>query len=260
VVVAWIVVVAGLGWWSVRRDRATVPDQRDIAVAVDDLRRATGALFAAAGGDERAAVLGPLELVRDCRITPVRRGMIANRDVTVHVHAGEALAALDAIAAGLPADYRAYVAERRGGTRLAFYADAGNFVGIDSDAESTARVVTLRVTTGCRPRGDAEPDRADPVAGAAPRVLDTVVAGLGGAASAPTSVQAVACPDGGVAATYSVDGMAAPADLAARMRVVSAGASVVRDDAAAWAYRAGDDAVVVVPDGQRLRVSVSAGC
>ena len=255
-VAVWIVVVAGLGFWSVRRDPATVPDQRDIVVAVGDLQRAVGVLFAAAGGESRAVVLGGLEVARDCQITPVRRGLTAHREVTVYVRPGEARAALEAVAAGLPKDYRAAVSQGR--FRLTLHADAGNFVGIDTDATAEDQVLVVEVSTGCRPPGSTEPDEADPAAGAPPAVLATVLAKLGGAGS--PGVEAAACPEGGVAATWTVPGVAAPADLAGRMRQLSAGGSAVRGDESAWAYRVGDESVVVVPDNKQLLISVSNGC
>lgn len=251
--------VVGLGAWSVLHDPATVADQRDIVAGVADLQRATGALFAAAEGGSRALVLGELDIAGNCQITPVRHGVDAHRDLTVFVRAGEARAALDAIVAGLPAGYRAAVVEGRGGTRLSLHADAGNFVGVDSDAEAGDKALTVRVSTGCRPRGKASPDAKDPAVGAAPAVLGAVLAALG-AAGAPNTVQAVGCPEGGVAATYTVGGVAMPVDLDGKMRAVSAGATPVRDDGSAWAYRAGGDSVVVVPNGERVQVSVSTEC
>jgi hypothetical protein len=254
-----MVVVAGLGVWSVRRDPATVADQRDIVVAVDDLQRVAGVLYAAAGGDGRAVVLGGLNILPGCSITAVRPGVTANRDVTVYVRPGEARAVLEDIAVGLPGEFRAGVIDLKAGTRLSLHADAGNFVGIDSEAEATATVLTVRVSTGCRPRDEDWPDRADPAAGAAPGVLSTVVGALGGPAPQPI-VQAVACPDGGSAGTYTALGVATPADLGERMRAVSAGGQLLRQDASAWAYRTGDVSVVVVPDEKHLRISVSTAC
>ena len=107
VVAAWIVAVAVLGWWSVRNDPPTVPEQRDIADALPVLDRATGAMFAAATAEDRAVVLGDLRVSRDCTVTPVRGGVEASRDVTVYVQAGQALTALNDIAAALPPDFRA---------------------------------------------------------------------------------------------------------------------------------------------------------
>jgi len=256
-VTAWIVVVGGLAVWSVRHSPATVAEQRGIGVAVAELRKATGVVFAAADGDGRAVELGELRVESGCRITPVRQGESATRDVAVHVRDGEARAALAAVAAALPAGYRAEVSASRAATRLSFHADAGDFVGIDADADATAQVLNLELSTGCRPPG--RPDRADPPAAPAPRALATALAALAAPPTAPT-VQTVACPDGGVAATYTVDGIPPPADLRQRLRAPTAGATVLRSDTFTWIYRAGPDAVLILPAGKHLRVSVTTGC
>jgi hypothetical protein len=258
-VAVWILVIGGLAVWSVGNEPATVQEQRDIGQAVPELQRAAGVVFAAAGGPGRAVVLGELSFARDCRVTPVRAGLNGMREVTVYVRTGEARAALEAIAAGLPPAYRADVAVSRAGTRFSLHADAGNFIGIDSDSDAGAQAVTVRLSTGCRPTGSGDPGRADPSAGPAPAVLRAVLSALGApAGDAPAAVRAVACPAEGVAGTYVVDGVAAPADLAASLRRLDAG--VVRADPEVRAYRTGSDSVVVVPDGARLRVSVSTSC
>ncbi|GIF24190.1 hypothetical protein BJ973_007670 [Actinoplanes tereljensis] len=254
-VAAWAVVLGGLSVWSVRHEKASVPEQRDIADAVPELQQAAGVLFAAADADGRALVLGGLELIGDCRITPVRSGVVAARDLTVYVRDGEARTALDAIANGLPPGYLAEVAANKGGTRLGFHADAGNFIGIDGNAEATAKVLTLRLSSGCRPDSDQIPGETDPGAGAPPAAFDAVLAALGGGRATP-EVQAVNRPDAGVAASWSVE-LDEPADLAQRLRLVSAGATLLRSDASAWAYRTDNTSVVVVPDGKQVRVTVT---
>ncbi|WP_203814997.1 hypothetical protein [Paractinoplanes ferrugineus] len=250
-VIAWIVVLVGLSIWSVEREPATVPEQRDIAHAVPELQQAAGTLFTAADGDGRALVLGELELIGDCRITPVRSGTEAARDLTIYVADGGAKAALDQIAAGLPKRYQAYSISTKGGTRLTFHADAGNFIGIDGRVDATAKVLTLRLTSGCRPDSDDIPGEADPSAGAPPAVFGAVLAALSGEA---TSVPATTAVPGATSWTVALD---EPTDLQERLRKVSAGAAVIRGDASVWAYRTGDDSVVVVPDGKRVRVTVS---
>ncbi|WP_245665863.1 hypothetical protein [Actinoplanes subtropicus] len=257
-VFGWMAVVVVLGTWSVWHSPPTVPEQRDIAQAVPELQRAAGAAYAAADGTGRVVDLGQLELIGDCRITPVRHGYVAARDLTVYVREGDARAMLDAIAGALPEAYHAEVSESRGGTRLTMHADAGNFIGIDTTLDATAKAITLRLTSGCRPGPASAVDKRDPAAAAAPAELRAVLAALGGA-DAPPQVRAVACPDGGVAASYAV-AVAPPADLASRMRAVSAGAAVVRSDDAAWAYRKNGVSVVVVPDGKQVRVSVGTAC
>jgi len=257
-VVGWMVVVVVVGSWSVWHSPATVPEQRDIAQAVPELQQAAGVAYAAADGEGRVVVLGALELIGDCRITPLRHGFVAARDLTVYVREGDARAMLDAIAGALPEAYGAEVSESRGGTRLGMHADAGNFIGIDTAVDATAKAITLRLTSGCRPGPASAVDKREPAAAAAPAELATVLTGLGARQPAP-QVRAVACPDGGVAASYAVE-VPPPADLAARMRTVSAGAAIVRSDDAAWAYRKNGVSVVVVPDGERLRVTAGSGC
>lgn len=251
VVAAWIAVLAVLAVWSVDNEPPSVPEQRTLEQALPELARATGAVLAAAGGPGRAVVLQRLDTSATCDVTPVREGVDATRDVTVHVRDGEARAALDGIAAGLPAAYRAAVTSGRAGTKLSLHADAGNFIGIDADAEAVGKVLTVRVSTGCRPLAGDGPDPEDPAAGPPPAVL----AALG--AEGEPGVRAVVCPSGKVGATWTVD---APAGLAGRIERWGRTASLVRADSSVRAYRTGDESVVVVPDGDRLRVSVTSAC
>ncbi|MGX6607834.1 hypothetical protein ACWKSP_37770 [Micromonosporaceae bacterium Da 78-11] len=267
VVVAWIVAVVGLAVWSVRHDPATVAEQRTIEQALPELQRAAGVVFAAAGGAGRAVVLGDLEFTTDCRVTPLRRGIVAVRDVTVYGKPGAARTDLEAISAGLPPAYRAELGSGRGGTRFYLHADAGNFIGIDADAQVGAPTMTLRLSTGCRPGRVREQDRVDPAAGPVPAALGAALAVLGapGAIARPATVdgavevQMVTCPGGGVAGTYTVDGVPAPADLKSAL-VGAADGGLIRSDPAGWAYRTGTDSVVVVPDGSRLRIAASSSC
>ncbi len=254
----WIVILGGLAIWSVGNAAPTVPEQRDIAQAVPELQKAAGVVFAAAAGPGRAVVLGKLAVVEGCRITAVRDGAVAARDIAVHVRAGEARVAVEAIAAELPASYAADVAVGRAGTEVSLHADAGSFIGIDADAKTAAEVVTIRVSTGCRPLGadEAEP-AADPSAGPEPDALAAVLARLGASSGETVDVSAVACPAGGVAGTYVVDDVAAPVDPARRLSGVP---GAVRSGPDVWAYRTGSDSVVVVRDDSRLRVEVSTDC
>ena len=258
-VVAWIVVLAGLVWWSVRNDPPTVPEQRTIADALPVLERATGALMAAATGDDRAVELGDLRVSRDCSVTPVRRGIEAARTVTVYVPADRALPVLKEIAAALPAHFRAEAGASSGGRRVGLHADAGGFVAIDAGADAGTQVFQLVARTGCRPLdGGADVSPADPPAPSTPPSLRTALAALGGAGQA--RLREVACPDGGTARTYTVDGVRAPRDLGRSLQPAVEGATVVRAEPAGWAYLAGTDSVVVVKDGDALRVSSTTAC
>lgn len=257
-VAAWIAVLAGLGWWSVRDDPATVQEQRTIAEALPVVDRATAAMFAAADAPGRAVVLGPLRLHRDCRLTPVRAGVEATREVTVYVPAGRALDVLNEIAAGLPGDYRAEAAANTGGRRVGLHADAGEFVAIDAAADSDAQVLNLEASTGCRPRSDGVREPADASAPTVPASLRAALGAL--TADGPATVREVGCPDGGVGRTYTVDGVPAPADLGLALQPVLDGATVVRAEASGWAYRTGPDSVVVTRQDDRLRVTATTPC
>lgn len=260
VVAVWIVVVAGLGWWSVTNDPPTVPEQRDIADALPILQRATGAVLAAADGDDRVVRLGDLEISDDCRLTPVRAGVEARRDVTVYVQADRALAALQAIVLALPPDYAAESGSSSGGRRIGLTADAGGFVAIDAAADAGTQVLQVRVTTGCRPAADeAVPGPVAAPAGGLPVALERTLEALRGNAGGVT-VREVGCPSGVAARTYTVDGVPAPADLGGSLQQVVAGATVVRAEPGGWAWRAGTDSVAVDKLGGTVRVSVTTGC
>lgn len=259
-VAAWIVVVAGLGWWSVRNDPPTVPEQRDITDALPVLDRATGAMFAAATAPDRAVVLGDLQVTRDCTVTPVRGGVEASRDVTVYVQADQALTALQEIAAALPADYRAQSGASSGGRRIGLHADAGGFVAIDAAAESTTQVFHLRASTGCRPpAGDADLTPDLPPATQLPDSLRRALTALRSNDDV-AKVQEIGCPAGGVGRTYSVDGVPAPGDLGRSLESVVQGATVVRAEPTGWAYRTGTDSVAIVQTGDSVRISATTAC
>jgi hypothetical protein len=256
-VAVWAVVLLGLSFWSVRSDPPTVAEQRDIGQAVPELRRATGALVAAARDERWALRLGELRLA-ECSINPARAGRVASRDLTAYVPDGDARAALDAIAAGLPADYRASVMAMRGATRLSLYADAGAFIAIDAEALSVDQLLTVRVDSGCRPADGADTIEPDPPAGPAPAVLAETLTALGVAPAGTPQTRSVTCPEGGTMTTFTVD--AGDLDVESGPRGVPDGTAPVWSDAAGWAYRIGPDSVVVTAQGGRPQLSVTTDC
>ncbi|MET8151155.1 hypothetical protein ACIBSW_05360 [Actinoplanes sp. NPDC049668] len=260
IVVAWALALAGFAAWSVRHDPPTVAEQRDIAEALPVLERATGDVFAAADAPGRVVTLGPLEFDRTCALTPVWDGVEAGRDVTVRVRAGEAPAALEAIARAMPADYDAAVRRNTARTRYALRADAGEFVGVDAAADSDATILTLRVSTGCRPTAkgvDLEP--SPPAAVETPPAFGAALKAIGVSGAGATAAE-VACPGGGTARTVTADGPAAPADLGRALRSVIGGADVVQAEPHALAYRDGAVSVVVVDGDGTARVTATTGC
>jgi hypothetical protein len=257
-IVVWAALLGVLAIWSSAHDPPTVPEQRNIAQAMPVLQQATGAVLAAASGPGRAVVLGKTKLSDGCRITPVRTGVEATRDVTMYVQADQARQGLDAVARGLPASYGAGVARAGKGARVALHADAGSYVAIDADTLATSQVVTLEVSTGCRPAATTVLDLADPPAGGPPLAYTSALRALGVAGE--TTVTAVRCPAGGTAATYTVERRSSPIDLSRSLEPALGGATVVRADPDGWAYRTGSDSVVVLRDGSTLHLSATTPC
>lgn len=259
VVVVWIVLVAGLGLWSVRTDPPTVPEQRDIAEAMPVLERASGAVFeAATAGRDRAAEIDDVRVLQGCRVTPVRSGVEASRVVTVYVRGDGALPVLKAIAAALPAGFHARADASTSGRRVGLEADAGGYVAIDARADAASQVLLIEISTGCRPEGDLTPPA--PAVAEPPAQLTAVLRALGQQAAGSVGLSAVACPGGGSGRTYTVDGVPPPRDLGAALQPVVGGASVVRAEPGGWAYLAGGRAVAVTKRESALRVSVTEPC
>jgi hypothetical protein len=260
VVGAWIVVLALISWWSIRNDPATVPEQRSIEQAMPSLREAAGVLLTAA--ESAAARGGPVPWAvrlgevrsESCSLTPVRPGVQGSRDVVLYVPQGQAKAAFDQVAAALPGDFHASVLATRVATRLSFYADAGNFIAVDGEAQPDDQVLVLSAGTGCRPGTTA--GGSDPAPGAAPAVLGETLAALGGPAGAAVTTETVACPGGGTAATYQ----ATAGRSGDGPRGVPAGVTPVWSQAGGWAYAQGPVFVVVDDNGENLRLSVTTTC
>jgi hypothetical protein len=260
-VAAWIVVLGGLAFWSVRHSPPTVPDQRSIAQALPVLQRAAGALAAAADGPDRVVVLGPVRLDPGCRITPIRHGVEGTRAVTVTVQAGGANKALSEIAAALPPGYGATVRTSNAGRLLGLEADAGGYVAVDARTPANAQSFTLEASTGCRPAADTAHVAPDPVAPGPPGALTAALRVL-----APTTdpviprVVSLSCPTGTAAGTYTVDNLPAPRDLGLALQPAVTGATVIRSDPDDWAYRVGRASVVVSEDGGRVSVEATTDC
>jgi hypothetical protein len=119
-------------------------------------------------------------------------------------------------------------------------------------------VFQVTASTGCRPKADVDLTEKPAVA-AEPDALRRVRAALDAESGAAT-VREIACPDGSVARTYTVDGVPVPPDLGRSLESVVAGATVVRAEPAGWAYVTGTDSVVVVESGDALRLSVTVAC
>ena len=260
VVAAWAVVVAVVAVWSIRNEQPSVPEQRTIKQALPYLESATGAMLAAADGNGRAVVLGELVFDRGCRLTPVRAGVQATREVTVHVRSGQLGPAFDAIAAALPATFKAQAKHSPEGTRHDLYADAGGFVAVDATARADDTVFAVRASTGCRPPADGvDLSPTDPPAATVPPAYTRAVSALGSAGAAATE-RTVTCPGGASARAVFSGELGEPGNLGGALAGLARPAAVVQADPHDWAYRDGDVSIVVDGSAGQVRVSATAGC
>lgn len=255
--ILWAVLITALGVLSARRDPPSIPDQVELAAAVPALDRATGVVLAAVGADAVVAI-GPLIVDRGCRITSVRPGAEATRDVTVYVRPGDGPAALEAMASGLPPEYGAELSRSRSGTRQLLFADAGDYIAVRGSVDDDGKVLTVRSSTGCRPNPDAVTPAEQP-AGQVPAPLTAASNALQLSGTGAATAREIGCPGGGVARTVAVEGTPAAGGLTA-LRPVTAGATVVEADPGRYAYRSGDASVVAAESGGRVRITTTVAC
>jgi hypothetical protein len=260
VVVAWIVVLTGLSVWSVRHDPPTVPEQRTLTQALPELQQAVGAVVAAAGGEGRALVLGELRLDETCRVTPVRQGVDAGRDVTVYVRDGEEHGALDALSADLPEAYAARVSTGRGDTRFTLHADAGNFIGIDAQGAAGSRALTVHVSTGCRPAPSGGVHPTEPSPGQSPQFVVPALSALHVATVPAVTTQTATCPHGDIATTFVYGDLPAPANVGAALQPLASGGAVLYADQDTWTFESGAESLTAFKSGDSLRLTATRGC
>ncbi|WP_407566915.1 hypothetical protein [Polymorphospora sp. A560] len=258
---AWAVVLLVLAYVSTRTDEPTVREQRGMAEAGPLADRVIGELVAA-GGTDVVAQLTPIRYRTGCRITPIRSGATLERGVAFRTTEADAPALLDRIADRLPPTWRAGTRHSEGGTVHSLRADAGDFVGVRGGVTSPG-VITLTVSTGCRPTSD---DYDPTVRLAIGLPVDTepgrMLAAIGVTAAGGGGRESATCPGGGQVHTAWATGTGTPTgplgDALAEVR--PADAVVVTDAPDGYAYRAGDTGVEVrVVDGE-VRATVTIGC
>jgi hypothetical protein len=256
------VVVAVIAVWSVRNDPPSVADQRSIKQALPYLENATRAMLTAADMAGQVVVLGDLTFTDDCRITPVRPGVSASRTVVVHIRADQAPASIAAIAAALPADFKAEARQTLQGARQDLYADAGGYVAIEATTHADDTVFSLRATTGCRPKSagvDLSP--ADGPATSPPAAFGKALRLLGAPSDGGGPVErSVPCAGGTLARTVLSGEVPEPGDFGAALEAAEPAAAIVQADPHDWAYRDGDVSVVVSGSGGLVRVTATTGC
>jgi hypothetical protein len=259
VTVLWAVLLLVLAYVSVSRDVPTVREQRSFAQAAPVVHRVVGELVAAAGAGT-VVEIRPAE-VTGCRVTAIRDGVLLDRDVVVYSAAGGGPALIDRMATALPTAYGARALHGKDGTVHRLLADAGEFVGIRGGL-GDGDVLTLTVSTGCRPRDGVESDaQLLPGENAVTPEQARVLAALGlPAVEAVDSAETAPCPGGDRARTRLVTAGPAPADLTDRLTSVTQGATVLMARPDRYVWRSGATGLVVESVDGQVRVSASTGC
>ncbi|HEX6681832.1 MAG TPA: hypothetical protein VF062_03515 [Candidatus Limnocylindrales bacterium] len=144
VIVAWGLLLLGLGFWSALRDPATVREMSGIGAAKQVVDQVVGGVSGSVPPDWLFTDRGYRE--ERCELTVARDGVSATRTLTLN---GPPESESDALAK---------VASTVEGARLrpsgrppeSFYADAGTFVAVRGKITGPGSI-TVELTTGCRP-------------------------------------------------------------------------------------------------------------
>jgi hypothetical protein len=255
-IVAWGLVVAGLGVWAVRHSQATIREQTTISQALTTADRAIADLLhaARASGTDVVAAVNGYSLVGDCRVTSVRRGGRWQREALLFVAPGAEPGLLDRIAAGLPGRYRARV--RHGSSALrTLSADAGNFVAVRGGIEAPGQV-RVSADTGCRP---VDRPVREPEAAGADRAPVQAVLGRLGLTATSWRTHAVPCASGGT--LWTVEGVAGPGGAPQSLtEALGATGPAVLARPEVYAYRSGPLELAVRSVDGTVTVTATAGC
>jgi hypothetical protein len=260
---AWVLVIAGLAYYSYRTDDPTVRDQRSLQQAAPVAEAAFGAVLARAaagpgnGGPRPVISFESPRIVRGCRVTSARDGAELTRRATVYIAPEDGAALIDWMAGddALPPGYRIWL----GRDRDSFRVDAGEFVGLRGIVEEPG-VLRVVLSTGCRPVDGPPPPVADPAPDPASAGLAEGVLASLGARAARQSASAVPCPGGGSLTTTVVAG---PADQAPALgeTLAQRAAEVLIDEENRFAFTmTGREGVAVeVADGE-VEVATTTSC
>jgi hypothetical protein len=251
--VLWGLVVAGLGYWSLRHDKATAREQTTIASALPVVDAAIADTVAALDPQASVtAVSGYTRVGRTCSVTAAREGTRYERFLLVFVKHGTEPEVLDTIRKGLPERYKATLGKN------VLDADAGNFVRVRGGVLGGGQV-RVSADTGCRVQDDrvGESIPAPDAANKAPvqAVLDTLKLTADSWAS-----HQVKCANGEGAlwtVEASTGARTAPDTLPESLRPAG-GLVLGRPDAVA--YRSGPAAVSIRKASDHLVITSTTGC
>lgn len=144
VIVAWGLLLLGLGYWSAMRDPATVRDMSAIGAAKQVIDRVVGSVSGNVPPDWQFTDRGYQE--ERCELSIARDGVSATRTLALSGPPETEAAALTKVASTLEG------AQLRPSGRPPenFFADAGTFVAVRGRIVGPG-TITVELTTGCRP-------------------------------------------------------------------------------------------------------------
>jgi hypothetical protein len=256
IVSVWVaVLLVGIGW-AVVHGRPTDREQTTVAAALPYVDAAASRVAAVAEADGQAvSVVSGFDKVGDCKVSLVRPGQRFQRVVTVLVAPGTEGAALQRIAARLPASYKVTL---RTTPVPSLVGDAGLFVRIVGNTAGDG-VLRFAVDTGsCRSLG--------------PLVVPTPPVGNRGAVGPPferlglspvqTLVFGVPCVRGpGQLSTVESFGPDGQVSVASHLPSTLDGIGTpIVSSPQVYAYRSGDATVGVRVQDNRVVVSATSGC
>jgi hypothetical protein len=146
VIVAWAVLLAGLGSWSALRSPPTVREQSDLAAAKQVMDGVVGRISGNVPRDWQFLDEGYKE--ESCELTLVRQGRKATRSLRLTGPAATENDAVSEIATVVDGDdLRLRPAN---GPAESFISDAGEYVAVRGQIDAPG-VIVVRLTSGCRP-------------------------------------------------------------------------------------------------------------
>jgi hypothetical protein len=146
VIVAWALLLLGLGLWSAMRGPTSVREQSDLGSAKQVMDETVGRVSGNVPPDWQFFDEGYRE--EPCELTVIREGRKATRGLRLTgppATENDALRQLAATVGGDDARVRPV-----NGPAESFYADAGEYVAVRGQIDGPG-VVTIQLTSGCRP-------------------------------------------------------------------------------------------------------------
>jgi len=146
VIVAWGLLLLGLGFWSALRSPPSVREQSDLGSAKQVMDEMVGRISGSVPADWQFFDEGYKE--ESCELTVVRDGRKATRTLRLTGPPATESDTVTDLAATVGGDNTRV--KPVNGPAESFYADAGEYVAVRGQIDGPG-VVTVQMTTGCRP-------------------------------------------------------------------------------------------------------------